>query len=358
MAIIVSEGGKNVRRIEETSIAEENYLQNYICTNPESIPLYDIREDIKLLILAKEFAISAGAIDAIGVDDEGKIYVIETKLYKNPDKRLVVAQVLDYGASLWREYHDPDGFIQDLDEHAMKSFRMSLRQKLQEHFELNDQQLSTMLDTLKANLQRGTFRFVVLMDKLHAQLKDLIVFINQSSNFVIFAVEMEYYKHDGFEVIIPKLFGAESILPTEKLPWDEKRFFADVDKNLTSKQQQKAIRSIYDFVTGRDDKGGKADKIIWGKGRVTGSFNPRWERISKYQPFTVFSNGKLEINFGWMGETESERRLRDNFKRALDKIEGFTFPKDYQDRFPIISAETWVPVVDRFVQTVRDLVTQ
>ena len=358
MAIIISEGGKNARRIEETPMAEENYLQNYICTNPESIPLYDIREDIRLLIVAKEFVTSAGSINAIGVNNEGEIYVIETKLYKNPDKRLVVAQVLDYGASLRRDYHDDlDGFIRDLEEHTVKNFRLGLRQKLQEYFEVSDQGLSTVLDSLKANLQSGAFRFVVLMDKLQAQLKDLILFINQSSKFVIFAVEMEYYKHNGFEVIIPKLFGAESVPPTGKLPWDEERFFADAEKNLTP-EQLKAVRRVYEFVTGKDGTGGKADKIIWGKGKVAGSFNPRWDRIGKYQPFTVFSDGKLEINFGWLGDTEPERRLRDSFKRALDKIEGFTFPKDYQDRFPFIAAKTWAPVVDRFIETVRDLVTQ
>lgn len=40
-------------------------------------------------------------IDAVALDQNGDIYLIETKLYKNPDKRQVIAQVLDYGASLW-----------------------------------------------------------------------------------------------------------------------------------------------------------------------------------------------------------------------------------------------------------------
>lgn len=357
MAIIISEHGKNARRIEETQVEEESYLQNYICANPESIPLYDIRDGIRLLIVAKEFATSAGSVDAIGVDDEGEIYVIETKLYKNPDKRLVVAQVLDYGASLWREYDDAGGFIADLDKHMRKTFGSSLQEKLRDYFKLNDEKLAATVEALGANLKSGSFRFVVLMDKLHSQLKDLIAFINQNSKFSIFAVEMKYYKHDHFEVIVPKLFGAEGTPPIAKLPWDQDRFFKDVKKNLAF-QQQEAVRAIYNFVLGKDGKGGKADKIIWGKGKITGSFNPRWDRVSKYQPFTVFSDGKLEINFGWLGDTEQESRFRDNFKTSLDKIERFTFPKDYQGRFPMISAETWAPVVDRFVQAVRDLIAQ
>jgi len=356
MAIIVSEGGKNAKRIEETPILEDNYLQEYVCANPESIPFGDIREDIKLSIVAKEFGISVGSIDALGVDDEGNIYVVETKLYKNPDKRQVAAQVLDYGASLWGDYRDPDEFIRDLDEHATKNFRQSLREKLQEHFGLKDQEASALIGGMKANLKTGTFRFVVLMDKLHKELKDLIVFINQSSKLAIFAVEMKYYKHDRFEVIIPKLFGAENVLPPEKAPWNADRFFDDAEtKKKLAPEQMRSVRALYDFVTGKDNGVGKADEIIWGKGKVTGSFNPRWYRISRYQLFTLYSDGKLQINFAFLDDTESARRFRDQFKRALEKIEGFRFPENYQDKYPTFPAETWAPVVDRLVETMRDL---
>jgi hypothetical protein len=50
----------------------------------------------------RAFPTNSGPIDALGINKDGEIYIIETKLYKNPDKRLVVAQVLDYGASLWQ----------------------------------------------------------------------------------------------------------------------------------------------------------------------------------------------------------------------------------------------------------------
>jgi hypothetical protein len=358
MAIIISEGGKNAIRVEESRFEEEVDLQNYICANPESIPFDDIKKDIKLLILAKEFAVTVGSIDALGLDKEGNIYVVETKLYKNSDKRHVIAQVLDYGASLWRDYQDPSEFIRDLDRDATETFGVGLKEELQQYFALDGPSATAVVESMKANLKSGAFRFVVLMDRLHEDLKDLIVFINQSSKFTIFAVEMKHYKHHGLEIMIPKLFGAESAPPPTPTRWDDKRFFEDVEKNLCSKQQVEAVRAVYSFVTGQDGSGCKADKIIWGKGRVTGSFNPRWEKISKYQPFTVFSDGGLEINFGWLGSTEPDVQFRDKLKQALERIPGFKLPENYQDKFPMISAETWTPVVDRFIQTLRDLIAQ
>jgi hypothetical protein len=62
---------------------------------------------------------------------------------------------------------------------------------------------------MSENLNGGNFKFVVLMDTMHDQLKDLILYMNQNSKFDIYGVEVEYYKHEEYEIIIPKLFGAE-----------------------------------------------------------------------------------------------------------------------------------------------------
>ena len=42
MSIIISKDGKNAQKLDRTVIAQEQYLQNYIHHNPESLPLYEI----------------------------------------------------------------------------------------------------------------------------------------------------------------------------------------------------------------------------------------------------------------------------------------------------------------------------
>ncbi len=207
MAIIISKDGKDAQRVETSNFVAENNLQEYIYKNPNVIPLYDIDSDIRLFIVAREFQTKSGPIDALGFDQNGNIYVIETKLYGNQDKRKVVAQLLDYGASLWRNTTDLDEFIGALNTHTRKQFGESFEVLLSEFFALED--VSDMVLAIKDNLNAGNIKFVVLMDKLHNQLKDLIVFINQNSQFDIYAVEVEYYKHAEFEIMIPKLFGNE-----------------------------------------------------------------------------------------------------------------------------------------------------
>lgn len=209
MAIIVSKDGKGAVKLNQTPFGLEDTIQQYIYDNPESIPLYDIRQDIQLLILAREFGTLSGPIDAIGIDREGELYLVETKLYKNPDKRTVVAQVLDYGASLWKAHPDFDSFLLQLNTSVQKNFQQTIRERIQSFFSLEEAVTEEIITNMGKNLEEGNFKFVVLMDTMHDRLKDLILYMNQNSKFDIYGVELEYYKHDEFEIIIPKLFGAE-----------------------------------------------------------------------------------------------------------------------------------------------------
>jgi hypothetical protein len=209
MAIIISTNGKKAVKVDKSAFDQERKLQEYIYENPESIPLYEIKEDIRLLILAREFPTNSGPIDAIGIDKDGELYIVETKLFRNPDKRTVIAQSLDYGAALWKHSTDFDEFTRMLDQSSQKTFNLTAIEKTKKFFGLTDEEVVRTMDAMKSNLNEGSFHFVVLMDNLDDRLKDLILYVNQNSQFDIYAVELEYYKHENQEIIIPRIFGAE-----------------------------------------------------------------------------------------------------------------------------------------------------
>lgn len=352
MAIIISKNGKNAQKIDESAFTQEDYLQKYIYNNPESLPLYEIKEDIRLLIVSREFPTNSGPIDALGIDKDGEIYIIETKLYKNPDKRLVIAQVLDYGASLWRGYNDSNEFLSIIDNQINKKFNVSLNQKLEEFFNIIDEDVATLKENIKSNLNDGNFRFVVLMDKLHNKLKDLIIFINQNSKFDIFGIELEYYKYQDYEIMIPKLFGSEvkkdlTSTGTRK-KWDEESFFKDA-KDKLKESEVESIKILYEFSKG-------AGQVSWGTGITRGSFNPKFTKISIRSLYSVFSDGVLRINFGWLNDNESTEKYRDVFKRKLEKLKGFSMPNDYQGEYFDAPIKEWAPRVNDFIKIVRDLI--
>ncbi|MFH1235969.1 MAG: hypothetical protein V1685_03455 [Parcubacteria group bacterium] len=243
MPLIISKKGSKAVRVDPSTFPQENSLQEYILNNPESVPLYEIRDDIRLLILVREFETTSGPIDALGIDNAGDIYLIETKLYKNPDKRLVVAQVLDYGAALWRNIREYSQFVSQVNDCLIKNNQPRLPERIQEFFGLTDEGREQLLDQVQQNFQDGSFKFVVLMDTLHEQLKNLILYLNQNSEFDVYAVELKYYKHEAYEIVIPHLYGSEvkkDLTQREKqpLPSDDDflNAYATIQKDAKAKE--------------------------------------------------------------------------------------------------------------------------
>ena len=164
MPIIVVDGNRRAHRLERETIAQEDYLQQYIHQNPDSLPLGELNASGRLLVLRREFPTGCGPIDALAVDADGAIYIIETKLYKNPDKRRVLAQMLDYGAALWRG--GAEAFL------ARAGRGDDLESKLAEAFSLVEEaEVAVIISALEANVGAGRFRFVVLMDRIEERLR-------------------------------------------------------------------------------------------------------------------------------------------------------------------------------------------
>ena len=346
MAIIISSNGEKAERVDRTPFDKEDYLQKYIYDNPESIPLYDIKEDIRLLILAREFSTNSGPIDAIGIDQYGELYVVETKLYKNPDKRTVVSQALDYGASLWMHSNNFSDFQNQLQVHTKKVFNLSLSEKIKEFFSVSDEDVEYVYEKMQKNLNEGIFHFVVLMDTLEDRLKDLIVYINQNSQFDIYAVQLEYYKHKEYEIIIPRIFGAEvkkeigvkSSSGSARKKWTEDMLISEAKLSLPS-DQFNAFEKMFKF--SKDN----ASEIRLGTG-VTGSFSPIFNIVADKSLFTISTDGRLDLNFHWLDNTISEY-----MKEEFEKI-GFVFPDNPRPGFSI---DDWYIKSEEFMKILNML---
>ena len=355
MTIIVSKNGSNAKIVKPTGFDEERSLQEYIHENPESIPIHELRDDKKLLILKREFPTNSGPIDALAIDKEGEIYIIETKLYKNPDKRTVIAQALDYGAALWAHQIDLSTFLGIVEKEIQGKFGLSFEEKVKEFFELQDETIDVLKSSIQNNLKDGRLKFIILMDSIDSRLKDLIVYVNQNSKFDIYGVQFKFYQVDNYEIVIPKLFGAEvkkDLSPRPaKIIWDENLFFKDLVANVGEKKSNIA-RAILDWYMS------KGVNIKWGTGAKIGTFYPTLEIDGKQiHPFGVLSNGKIEIVFqGYPLDHEAKSQLI----KDINSIGEISIPEKAADTwssFPLSYLED-EPVLERFIRTFEKLFTE
>lgn len=357
MAIIISEAGKNARKLDQTSLAREEFLQAYIKDNPHTIPINEIKENLRLLVLAREFQTISGPIDALGADQDGNLYIIETKLAKNPDKRLVIAQALDYGAALWRANEGGgDEFISALEGAVYKTHDQTLTDKARDFFADDIDDPATWLQTLRERVRGGDFRFVVLMDHIDDRLKNLITFVSRNSQFTIYAVEMEFYQFDRYELLIPRLFGAEVTKETsapkpvgarQQQQWDDVSFFARVESDLTTSQVA-GVRKLYEFAQ-------RSGKVKW-QSNQKGSFSVKFPQLGSDRAFyTVYSNGMLALSLGWHEDARAvtaAEQLRRELRQSSDLDDG----KNFESRDVIMQADVWLPHVDVLISMLERVI--
>lgn len=98
--VLIREGNKLGSVIAEAELPTEAELHDALTHYPELIPLSDLGMGTGVVI-GRESALAAGYADLVLVDESGQLCIVEVKNAGNPDTRRVVAQLLDYAASLW-----------------------------------------------------------------------------------------------------------------------------------------------------------------------------------------------------------------------------------------------------------------
>jgi len=337
MSLIISRKGKNAKVIERSTIKNEDYLQEYIHENPDSIPIYEIKEGGKLLVIAREFETSSGPIDALAVDADGDIYIVETKLYRNTDKRKVVAQALDYGASLWRGAGDLDLFLERLDKEVEKKYHKGFEEKVSEFFNLDEESYSTLLDGVQQNLNTGTLRFVIMMDTMDERLKDLIVYVNQTSNFDIYGVELDFYEYEDKEIMIPRIFGVEMKKKLSagtsgaRRKWDRESFIAQTRERLFDRAED--VIGVLDWCYKN------CDEISWGTGNQNGSYAPIVKALHpRISPFSLYTDGRIYLKLSWYPayiDVDISRRLVDEFMGCLSEDGKRKYKRELVEKEPL-----------------------
>lgn len=86
--------------VAEAALPTEAELHDALTNHPQLIPEGDIGLG-DTLVVGRESGLAAGYADLVLLDDRGRLCIVEVKNEGNPDTRRVVAQLLDYAASLW-----------------------------------------------------------------------------------------------------------------------------------------------------------------------------------------------------------------------------------------------------------------
>lgn len=119
-----------------------------------------------------------------------------------------------------------------------------------------------------------------------------------------------------------------------------------------NEEEYEAVCKLYDFSKKY------ANEISWGTGSKAGSFIAKFYSISKRNIYTVTSDGKLTISFGYLNDNENALRWREEFFEKLKQLEWLKdkvdLSKQNLDSWLNIPIDVWRSKVDEVINLFKD----
>ncbi len=232
---IKGEDEKEWRVTEPGVFASEKDLQVMIAETPEPFlgPLGEINKpgEDTVFLTKMEAGVSVGSVDVLGVDKEGDIYIIECKLYRNPEvRREVVGQILEYAASLYRmDYDDFCGKI--VSGSSLELIGIMESMCIEKGLEFDAEEFESGVN---ANLETGEFNLAIVVDAIRDDLRTTISYLNELTRFVIVGLQVSHVKNEGLkiEAVIPTVYGEKLKAPHRASSRDFTKEMRDIGKVL------------------------------------------------------------------------------------------------------------------------------
>ena len=222
LPILISSTGPNVllERVpltgaSGTSVYNEDWLQDLLYQHPESLPIAEINPAFAGLIpICREMQTPAGPIDVLYATREGRIAVLEAKLWRNPEaRRKVIGQILDYAKELshWT-YETLDAAVRSARRRDQGTAQSLFEVVREQHAELDEAQF---IDSISRSLRRGDLLLLIAGDGIRENVGAITNFIEDHGtlHFTFGLVEMAIYRMpDGMHLVQPRVLAHSEVI--------------------------------------------------------------------------------------------------------------------------------------------------
>ncbi|MGI9368497.1 MAG: hypothetical protein ACR2O2_06630, partial [Ruegeria sp.] len=156
-----------------------------------------------LIPVCTELRTDVGRLDILFVTPSGRLALVETKLWRNPQaRREVVGQVLDYAATIstW-QYTTLDDAVRQRTGKSLFEIASQHRKDIEE---------APFIDNVVRSLRDGRFLLLVCGDGIREEVKDISDFIarNSSLDFSFGLVEMPVFRlGEADKLLLPRVLA-------------------------------------------------------------------------------------------------------------------------------------------------------
>jgi hypothetical protein len=192
----------------------EDWLQKILFEQPSTLPINEIDPSFQNLVpVCRELNTPAGPIDVLYATPEGKLVILEAKLWRNPEaRRKVIGQILDYAKELGRWTYE------DLQREVAKATRIESGSPQDLYQIVSAQYPETLeaqfIDAVARNLKRGEFLLLIVGDGIHEGVAAIADFLENHGtlHFTFGMVEMAIYRVDKDSLMIQPRVLAQTVI--------------------------------------------------------------------------------------------------------------------------------------------------
>jgi hypothetical protein len=198
-----------------TSLYNEDWLQDLLYKHPRSLPITEINPSFTDLIpICRELATPAGPLDVLYATREGRLVVLEAKLWRNPEaRRKVVGQILDYAKELsYWSYETLDAAVRSA-RRRDEGTALSLFEAVSEQSKGLDE--ARFIDAVSRSLRRGELLLLIAGDGIRENVGAITNFIEDHGtlHFTFGLIEMAIYQMpDGMHLVQPRVLAHSEVI--------------------------------------------------------------------------------------------------------------------------------------------------
>jgi|SRR3984893_8800610 len=204
MKILIRTAERKWQKLDPFSYANEDQLERLLEESPDLLPS---DEGKPILYLRRQFPLGSNAVDLVGIDQDGKIAIVECKLEANREaRRMVVGQVLEYAAQLrGMEVEEFEGLMTT---DPFVPFVNVVRERIS-GIDWSEEQFRA---GIRSSLNAGNFRLVIAVNGITQELKGILEYLRDRGGVSIEALELRQFAYGAYEVLVPEMYGQASAL--------------------------------------------------------------------------------------------------------------------------------------------------
>lgn len=192
-----------VTRLKRVERFDEAFIQDLVFKNADCLPISEIDDVYSPLIpVCTELKTAVGPLDILMVTPAGRLAIVETKLWRNPEaRRKVVAQILDYAKELAKwEYED----LQREINRRLGGSGNTLYGLVCGSSKGFEPEEAAFVDAMSRNLRRGRFLLLVVGDGIREGAEGIADFLSTAGHldFSFAMVEVAVFEGDNTGTIV------------------------------------------------------------------------------------------------------------------------------------------------------------